>query len=188
VKMMDKENEIWRPWVSPSSSFTKSPLPTPQRRVQPIQPRRLSQLEAPHLAPHPSRRFAKPLTREQARQQTQPYIPKRMQQCNTWALGVFKSWADSRNQETPVDAPKCATDLLQAQHPLAKVDLWLALFVLEVRRVDGEYYPPSTLQNILTALFRVYKGNLGAGVPSFMNSITPDITMAWIGNCVRSAH
>jgi hypothetical protein len=145
VKTMDKENEIWRPWVSPSSSFTKSPLPTPQRRVQPIQPRRLSQLEAPH----PSRRFAKPLTREQARQQTQPYIPKRTQQCNTWALGVFKSWADSRNQETPVDAPKCATDLLQAQHPLAKVDLWLALFVLEVRRVDGEYYPPSTLQNIL---------------------------------------
>jgi len=47
--------------------------------------------------------------------------------------------------------------------------MWLALCVLEVRRGDGEHYPPSTIQNILAALFRVHKGSLGATVHSFMN-------------------
>lgn len=176
---MDKENEMWRPWASPSTlSFTKSPLPTlptlltppptPQRSTQPLRPRQLDRLDVPHTSP---RRFAKPLTRDQARQQTQPYVPKRTQQCNAWALGVFRSWADNRNKETPLDAPKCPTNLLESPHPLTELDMWLALFVLEVRRVDGGYYPPSTLQNLLAALFRVYKGNVGATMHSFMNKV-----------------
>ena len=72
---------------------------------------------------------------------------------------------------TPLDAPKCPTNLLEAPYLLTELDMWLALFVLEVRRMDGDYYPPSTIQNLLAALFRVYKGNLGATVRSFMNKV-----------------
>lgn len=66
------------------------------------------------------------------------------------------SGVDNRNKETPLDAPKCPTDLLEGPHPLAELDMWLALFILEFRRGDGDYYPPNTLQNLLAALFRVY--------------------------------
>lgn len=142
-------------------------LTTPQRLVQPLRPRQLGQLDVPHTP----RKFAKPLTHDQACQQTQPYIPKQTQQCNSWALGVFRSWADNRNKETPLDALKCPTDLLEGLRPLAELDMWLALFILEVRRGDGDYYPPNTLQNLLVALIRVYKGNLGATVHSFMNNV-----------------
>ena len=31
--------------------------------------------------------------------------------------------------------------------------------------------PPGTIQNLLAALFRVYKGNQGASVYSFMNKV-----------------
>ena len=159
---MDKENEIWRPWTSLSTPlFMKLPLPTlltppptPQRCIEPLQLWQLvDQLEVPHTP----RRFAKPLTCDQACQLTQPYIPKRMQQCNAWALEVFRSWADNWNKETPLDVPKCPTNLLEGQHLLTELDMWLALFILEVRHVDSNYYPPSTLQNLLAALFRVYE-------------------------------
>ena len=51
------------------------------------------------------------------------------------------------------------------------LDEWLALFVLEARRVDGEYCPPLTVQNLVAALFRVYKFNQGPCVDSFVNKV-----------------
>ena len=116
----------------------------------------------------PCRRFAKPLTREQARQQTQPYVPKRTQQCNSWALGVFKLWAASRNEEASLELGQCLADLLEAPYLPGVLDSWLSLFVLEARRADGNYYPPGIIQD---ALFRVYKGNQGASVYSYMNKV-----------------
>ena len=43
------------------------------------------------------------------------------------------------------------------------------MFVIEARRVDGNYYPGNTLKNTLSALFRVMKEQQGAiNVVSFM--------------------
>ena len=183
----DKENaSFWRPWELPPSSsklsttpqaffLTPPPTPTtlpeprtltPQRYIKPLAPRQLND-----SASTTGRRFAKPLTREEARQKTQPYVPKRTQQCNKWALSVFQLWVASRKQETPVESAGCPEDLLEAAYPTHTLDEWLSLFVLEARRGDGEYYPPLTVQNLLAALFRVYKANRGASVYSFMNKI-----------------
>ena len=52
--------------------------------------------------------------------------------------------------------------MLEVSHPSLVVDRVLAAFVLEARRADGKYYPGSTLKNILSALFRVMKKNIGA--------------------------
>ena len=112
------------------------------------------------------RRFAKPLSREQARQQTQPYVPKRTQQSNNWALGVFKLWVASRNKETTLEsAAQCPTDLLEAPYSPRVLDSWLSLFVLEVRGwglLSSRYCPKPVGP-------RVYKANQGALVHSFMN-------------------
>ena len=130
----------------------------------------------PFGASTPCRKFAKPLTREQARQQTQPYVPKRTQQCNSWALGVFKLWAASRSEEASLELGQCPADFLEALYPLGVLDSWLSLFVLEARRADANYYPPGTIQNLLAALFRVYKGNRGASVYSFEQSRTREVS------------
>ena len=59
--------------------------------------------------------------------------------------------------------------MLEAPYSPRVLDSWLSLFVLEARCGDGDYYPPGTVQNLLVALFRVYKANQGALVHSFMN-------------------
>ena len=68
-----------------------------------------------------------------------------------------------------MDIAACPADLLEAPYPTHMVDEWLAVFVLEARRGDGDYYPPMTVQKLLPALFRVYKANQGPSVVSFMN-------------------
>ena len=77
-------------------------------------------------------------------------LPSVAQQCNNWALGVYKQWARFRNpQSTTPPGQQCPVDLLECQHPLTVIDSWMAAFVLEVRRCDGEYYPPSTLKGMV---------------------------------------
>ena len=51
-------------------------------------------------------------------------------------------------------------DLFTKQYPLEVMDK--ACFTLEARMRDGQFYPGATLKNILSALFRVYKQNVGA--------------------------
>ena len=42
------------------------------------------------------------------------------------------------------------------------LDKALSCFILEARKKDGQFYPDATVKNILSALFRVYKHNVGA--------------------------
>ena len=56
----------------------------------------------------------------------------------------------------------CPSDLLRTKYPTPIVDYWLAAFILEARRKDGEFYPGNTVRNILAAIFRAMKANMGA--------------------------
>ena len=74
-----------------------------------------------------------------------------------------------RNSD-PTAKEKCPTDLVSSPYPANIVDYWLAAFVLEARRKDGQHYPPNTIKNILSALYRTMKSHLGPNVPSFMDT------------------
>lgn len=65
-------------------------------------------------------------------------------------MNLFKQWVVFRNQQTTTH--KCPADRLDTLYPSTVVDEWLAMFVLEARRADGQYYPGSTVKNILTVL------------------------------------
>ena len=68
----------------------------------------------------------------------------------------------------------CPTDLLEKVYPINVLDEWLAAFALEVRRADGKFYPGTTIKNILSAIHRVLKVNLGAqNVVNFIDSLVP---------------
>ena len=65
---------------------------------------------------------------------------------------------------------KFPVDILQAHYEASVVDQALAAFVLEAKRMDGNYYPGTTIRNILSAIHRVMKANLGAvNVKSFID-------------------
>ena len=75
--------------------------------------------------------------------------------CNSrWAVNVFNQWVAFRNSQ-PNALLKCRTNLLERVYPTTIIDDWLAAFILEARRIDGDFYPDSTLKNILAALFRM---------------------------------
>jgi len=104
--------------------------------------------------PGPSKkyRFASPLTEKQIAEFCQPSIPKNTQRNTSWGVSVFKEWCNCRNKD-PRTSKRCPEDLLQVSYPTIVVDYWLATFVLEARRKDGNCYPGNTLKNLLAALF-----------------------------------
>ena len=75
-----------------ANDATAEPLTlTPQRYIKPLAPRQLN-----HSASTTGRRFAKPLTREEARQKTQPYVPKRTPHVGPSTLGSIPQARNTR--------------------------------------------------------------------------------------------
>ena len=70
----------------------------------------------------------------------------------SWGVSVFKEWCNCHNKDL-CTLKRCPEDLLQVSYPTTFVDYWLATFVPEARRKDGDYYPGNTLKNLLAALF-----------------------------------
>ena len=65
---------------------------------------------------------------------------------------------------------RTSSSVLTRSHPISVLDYWLAAFVQEARRKDGNYYPGNTIRNILAALFRFLKENAGVeSAPNFID-------------------
>ena len=69
-----------------------------------------------------------------------------------WAVGVFKQWVAERNRSCPDDA--CPEDFLDLRHSedVARLQKWLCHFVVEARKQDGEPYPPTSVQSLLSGI------------------------------------
>ena len=85
-----------------------------------------------------------------------------------WAIGVFNQWIDQRRQLSPEDA--CPEDFLESRHSedVDALQKWLCRFVVEARKQDGEPYPPTSLQNLLSGILR-YMRNLHGDTPDFLS-------------------
>ena len=105
-------------------------------------------------------RFPQPLsattypTPQEMKENSKPFVPTRTMCNSRWAVNVFNQWVAFRNSQ-PNALLKCRTNLLEMVYPTTIIDDWLAAFILEARRIDGDFYPDSTLKNILAALFRM---------------------------------
>ena len=67
----------------------------------------------------------------------------------TWAVNVWNEWVDYRRQQNPLDYPPYLLTMT-----LAEMDKWLSRFVLEVRRKDGNVYPPNTIHQLCCGILR----------------------------------
>ena len=119
-------------------------------------------------------RFAHPLSSKQLENACSKYIPTNTRKNNAWACKVFDEWLVQRNGQVTSDKEKMP-DVLRTVQAVPTIDHVLAAFVIESRRKDGNYYPPNSLKNILSALFRVMKDTFGAGsIVTFMENKTQE--------------
>ena len=79
-------------------------------------------------------------------------------------MKYFNEWCSARNTK---GVEECPSDLLGAQIP-AQLDKWIATFIAEVHRVDGNPYPPRTIHQLLSGLLR-YMCQTSQEVPNILN-------------------
>ena len=82
-----------------------------------------------------------------------PNVPRNTQTSTKWALDNFHAWLSHRNSNAECEADKCPETLLEDMDS-AQLNKWLAVYIAETKRVNGESYPPLTLQSLLSGLLR----------------------------------
>ena len=83
----------------------------------------------------------------------QGYIPRNSNKATNRALKVFQSWREQRGEQQD---GICPVDLLETNNA-ELLNFWLSRFVVEARREDGKSYPPATIHNLLSGIYRYSK-------------------------------
>ena len=108
----------------------------------------------PHERPSSSteRAYGSPKSQKDIKRSMECGVPEKTRNQTKWAVKVWKEWATSRNKKLLSDeAPfSCEIEKLSAQ----LINFWLCRFVLEIRRRDGERYPPTSLYQLCCGLLR----------------------------------
>ena len=97
--------------------------------------------------PPTSTRFAEPVTDDDIAKLKLSQINKNTSKNTKWAISLFENWRVHRSNQIPelqtMDKPTMA--------------FWLSRFIMEVRNVKGEEYPPKTIYQIICGLLRYLK-------------------------------
>ena len=109
-------------------------------------------------------RFRSPQKRETMQEICKGFVPANTKKATGWAIGVFNSWRAERNQRSE---EKCPAQLLE-KPTVKELNYCLSRFVVEVRRGDQQPYPPTSISNILSSLYR-YSREHDPECPNFLN-------------------
>ena len=85
-------------------------------------------------------RFRAPATNKEMEVLSKGYVPANTRKNTTWARRVFTEWRAERNK---IQTEACLMDLFD-KPDVSRLNYWLSRFVTEVRRQDGDPYPPKT--------------------------------------------
>ena len=98
-------------------------------------------------------RWAIPKTCEQLQEVRMEGIPRQTRKQTSWCMSVWSQWSDYRKAnliERSEGSFVLSTHLIDM--PVEAIAFWLTKFVSEVRRGDGQPYPPNTLYQISLSL------------------------------------
>ena len=102
-----------------------------------------------------STRFAPIVSDEEVKAMRVRAIPKNTRKTTNWANTVWIDWAEYRQRIAKEDEEESSfPSALINQMTKTELNYWLSHFVVEVRRKDGELYPPNTLYQICCGLQR----------------------------------
>ena len=97
-------------------------------------------------------RFKTPTSDDEMATFCKGYVPQNTQKNTAWAVKVFSEWRAERNSIS--SEKQCPADLLDNPN-VQELNYWLSRFVTEVRKRDGQPYPPRTIQQILAGLVKL---------------------------------
>ena len=110
-------------------------------------------------------RFAMPVSDIETQAKIGDCVAKSTKYKDKWALNMFENWRQQRNKKVyNVGAGSdCLAGLQIIQNCLEvmsdeELNRTLALFVCEVRKIDGSRYPPNTLHGIVASIQHYLKG------------------------------
>ncbi len=115
--------------------------------------------------------FATFINDEQLAALSKGVTPATMDRSTKWALSNLEAWKEARNQKHPEDL--LPEDLVMSNDP-ATINLHLSRFVLETRKFSGEYYPPTTLHQLLCGILR-HMRTINPGCVNFWTRKTPGL-------------
>ena len=105
--------------------------------------------------------FAAPKSNKELEEARQNAKSKNMVKSSNWAVNIWKEWTTYRCEICdPMDSPPHLVICTDYQ-----LDYWISKFILEVRRVDGQTYPPNSLYSICCGLMR------------FIREVKPEINL-----------
>ena len=96
-----------------------------------------------------SSRFGPLVTESQVTALQKAAVPMNTKKNTNWACKVWSEWAANRKLECPTAWPPHLMIIKPCE-----LNLWLSRFVLEVRRQDGQPYPPNTLHQLCCGILR----------------------------------
>ena len=114
--------------------------------------------------PSTSKRF-KFATEDKLAEMAKGFTPQNTSKATKWSLKVLEQWKTARNQQYPNET--VPEDLLKSSDPQF-LNTHLSRFAVEVRKVNGDKYPPSTIHQLLCGLLR-HMRDTNPGCPNFLD-------------------
>ena len=114
-------------------------------------------LKKPRKGASSGSRFASPTKAPAVAKAAKGVVPENTVQCTKWAVNTFLSWAKQRNERMPQELIEL--DILSAPSSPDRLCYVLQLFALEVRKVNGDRYPPSSIRSLLSGIGRELADN-----------------------------
>ena len=100
--------------------------------------------------PRPESRFGR-VDEEEMSVICKGYVPPNTAKNTRWSMSVFNEWRSCRNKGP--DEQRCPDDILE-RHEAPELNFWLARFVAEVRRSDGQPHPPKSIHQLICGILR----------------------------------
>ena len=97
-----------------------------------------------------SRIYSSPKSTEAVNAAKSGSIPAKTKEQTEWAVRTWKEWALCRNSRLLSGEQPFSPTFTELSVP--EMNFWLSKFVLEVRKKNGEPYPPNTLYQLICGL------------------------------------
>ena len=123
------------------------------------------------LAKTSGERFSETVSDKELEKMSCGFVPANTAKNTKWAVGVFKSWLESRNKrtgETTIDANFLDKRFSTGEASRMELCRVLSLFVVEARKQDGKPYPAKTLYHLLAGILR-YMRDIDPKAPNFLD-------------------
>ena len=119
-------------------------------------------------------RFSDPVTVGDVENVRVSGIPGKTRAQTSWCTGVWAEWAEARMRLPAADEEESRHELLPdfCTMPVESMKFWLCKFVLEVRRADGEYYPPDTLCAICSCIHVWFGSHVSSFIILHVSKVT----------------